>query len=380
MKKTIRSSTLSNRACLVLCVILALALLFMMFVGECRLAEIYECLSAGREDVRQHLVAEQRLRNQYNLASNYSNSTTAISGKAPIFMLFLAADSSLIQNAAPIMAQYGYTGAFLVGGSTPDAGLSHSGLKALTDAGWQTVLGGSGNVDLRQDSSAEAFGQYISSVRQQLSLRGLPAPASYYLEEPDISDACLEQLSKMGFHLVIQGYAEARQIDRYTGRWRYDMYFCGSATLRNVDSHIQLAVSEAGQRSGSMVVKTRRVTDSEADDSLDSSTERLHQCLTWFDEGSNRYNFEVSTPEGMYSDKHGDCHRLLELSAGYDTPEEYIAALKQSIEQSSRETADIIGKLHQSIPSPYQFEDFVRFVSSHTPGELIQLMRDRRAA
>ncbi len=381
MRRKTETPIAVRRACRIVCVLLAFATVLLFFAGECRLAQIFECLSAEDETVRQYYLESLRLLSRHNLVSNLCHGKYSQSGSASVCLLIRRPDGALMRNAYPLINQFGYTGAFLLTGDTlpgTPGNLSVAEYSSLTSSGWRAVLGGTGGVDISRPDSADAFRAYISDVTKSLTQRGFDPPQVYYLEQHDASEDCLRVLGEQGVRVVIQGYAAEKQSERYTGKWWSGMYFCGSVTLQNDTSNVQESVYYAGLGGGSMVVTTRRVTDEGADNALDCSPDKLRTCLEWFRDDHNTYGFHITGLGGLYSEKYRAYERLLIATAGYDTPEAYLDELDVQLFEISRETAELIGQLYEPANKPYTPGEFFSFVTSHSPREIFALITGYR--
>lgn len=380
MRKTIGTTEKVNRICRSMCGPLALIAAFLMFVGECRLAEMYEYMQEAVSAVSQYSSESRRLVEQYNQVANLKSQALS-TRRSNVCILFRSADQTLLQNAYPILKERGYTGAVVLTGDTlPGQGgeLSLDEYKMLISAGWQTVLGGSGGADLTLPSAAERFEQYISGTIAAMSKLGLVAPTVYYLEAANAADACLHVLSRHGITVVVQGCDADAQANRYLGKWWGGMYFCGSETLQSATSHVQLSIYESALVGGSMIVTTRRVTDIGADDALDCSISKFYQCLDWFYEEHDTYGFSVVSFDRLYSDKYAAYERLLVMTAGYDSPDQYLEAVTQQLSELSRTTSGIVKQIYAPMTEDYTLSDFFRFTSTHEPQQVLELIKQRR--
>lgn len=394
MKHSVRTSIITTHVCRTVCVLLVLATLFLMFAGECHVAQIYECLSDVNAAVREQYIAQQRLLTDYTRVSNLQNGIDPQSAAAPVSLLFLVTDRTLTDNAYPLVSGYGFTGAFVLTGDTMiggDDGPSASELDALISDGWCAVLGGDGGADISAESGAVALDRYLTDTLARLTAQGLPAPQTYYLEHPDICDECLDVLRRHGITTIIQGADPALQKNRFTGCWRGGIYFCGSSALHNLTSHVQESVYNAGLQSGAMTVTVRRVTDNEAGtasgtvsdtaspDPLDCTAEKLLLCLDWFAEDSRTYGFHVTGLDGLRAQKQLTYERILELTAGYNTPDDYLSDTAQRLSEIGTNIAQLITAAYEPVSHGFSWGSFFDFLAAHTPGEIFGLIRGYRS-
>lgn len=378
MKKHVERNIFADRICIVICVLLALAVFFLSFVGECRLAEIYECLAVANSLANDYDRQAHQLVATYNLTNNLRGSalSTRLAG---VCLLFRACDGTLMQNALPLVTQAGFTGAFLLTSEAlpGDEGcIDIADYTALLSAGWQTVLGGGG--ELSGSEAATALERYISSTARLMEQRGIALPHIYYSDVADISEACLEVLGEHGIRVVIQGGHDTEQTDRYLGRWWGDMYICGSVTIQDATSHVQLSVYDAGLVGGSMVITTRRITDEDSDPALDCSTVKLGQCLEWLRDAYSVYGFHVIGFDRLYSEKYSSYEQLRTLIGDYETPEQYLSELSRRILELSDLSTDIVEQQYRPLTNGYTLHDFADFVSDHELAQIFELISLRR--
>lgn len=351
---------------------------FLSFVGECRLAEIYECLAVANRMANDYDKEAHQLVATYNLTNNLRSNALS-TRRAGVCLLFRASDVTLMQNALPLVKQAGFTGAFLLTAeSLPgDEGcIGVADYAALLSAGWQAALGGGGR--LSEPESAAALERYISSTAALMEKRGIALPQIYYSDFAGISDACLDVLGAHGMRVVIQGGHDTEQTNRYLGQWWGDMYICGSVTLQDATSHVQLSVYDAGLVGGSMVITTRRITDEDADPDLDCSTVKLWQCLEWLRDAYNIYGFHVIGFERLYSEKYSAYEQLRALIGDCETPDQYMSELSRRILELSDLSTDIIEQQYRPLANGYTLTNFFDFVSNHELSQIFELISRRR--
>lgn len=367
----IKSGTSAHIA---VCLVLVLSIAFLYFYHLCNYAWICVNIETGIGSVEELYKSGNDILTKRNRLQNLARANGL--SDAAVMLCFDSSGEGLYDRTYPLVKSYGFKGAFVLrDGAVPgDSGvMTVAQCSALLADGWEIVLGGTGGADLSSDSGATAFGRYLDSFGARLAAAGIAMPAVYY-SDADCSAACFDVLERHGIKVVIRNAAYTSDKRLYSGGWDGKLYICGSNTIQNNASDIQLSVFNASQSGGSVVIMTRNVTDTGADNALDCSVTKYKTCLEWLKSYGSYYGFVMSGFAGMHEDKLAAAELLRVELDGAGTVDEQLETLNALLWENTLEICRSMESSYAPVADGFGLDDLFDFCSSYSIPELIQVL------